>query len=312
MTDTIRPLSKELQEKAIAELNENPSSIREDIDHIKEWLRKQPHLNPRMDDQFILTYLRGCKFSLEKTKAKLDGLYTLKPMLPEFFSNRDPFDKNIQHLLKLGVILPLTKVASPDSPRVIIMRPALVDPSPTALETFFKLNLMIADIIVKEDDQFVICGLMLFQDLTGMSLSHMTHMNPTITKKSMTYFQEAHPSRPKDLHFFNIPSFFDTILGIVKPFMKEKLQQRIHAHKTSKIDDMYKYIPKSILPEEYGGDAGPTQNLIDYWKKKVEDHASWYKEDSQYVSNESKRIGRPKTAGDIFGIEGSFRKLNVD
>lgn len=25
---------------------------------------------------------------------------------------------------------------------------------------------------------------------------------------------------------------------------------------------MYKYIPKSILPEEYGGDAGPTQNLI--------------------------------------------------
>lgn len=52
MTDTIRPLSKELQEKAIAELNENPSSIREDIDHIKEWLRKQPHLNPRMGKSF--------------------------------------------------------------------------------------------------------------------------------------------------------------------------------------------------------------------------------------------------------------------
>lgn len=44
----------------------------------------------------------------------------------------------------------------------------------------------------------------------------------------------------------------------------------------------------------------------------MEDHAEWFKEDSKYVSNESKRIGKPKTANDVFGIEGSFRKLNVD
>lgn len=54
----VRPLSKELQAKAIAELNENPERIPEDIEYIKEWLRKQPHLNARMGKidkiQFLL------------------------------------------------------------------------------------------------------------------------------------------------------------------------------------------------------------------------------------------------------------------
>lgn len=55
-----------------------------------------------LDDQLLLTFLRGCKFSLERTKEKLDMHYTLKTMIPEMFSNRDPFDPEIQKVLSLG------------------------------------------------------------------------------------------------------------------------------------------------------------------------------------------------------------------
>ncbi|KRT78509.1 CRAL-TRIO domain containing protein [Oryctes borbonicus] len=171
---------------------------------------------------------------------------------------------------------------------------------------------MISDIIVNEDDHFVICGMVVFQDMTGLTMSHMAQMNPVITKKHVAYFQEAHPSRSKQIHFFNIPSFFDTLLGIIKPLIKEKFQQRIYAHNTSRVEDMYKYIPKSILPMEYGGEAGPIQELIDYWKNKVESYADWFKDDSQYIANESKRVGKAKIANNFFGIEGSFRKLDID
>lgn len=37
------------------------------------------------DDQWILTFLRGCKFSLERTKEKIDLFYTLKTSVPEFW-----------------------------------------------------------------------------------------------------------------------------------------------------------------------------------------------------------------------------------
>ncbi|KAI4466007.1 alpha-tocopherol transfer protein-related [Holotrichia oblita] len=308
---SLRPLSKELQAKAIAELNEKPERIEEDIEYIKEWLRKQQHLNARLEDQLILNYLRGCKFSLEKTKAKFDSLYTLKGMLPEFFTNRDPFRKEIQDILKLGLALPLPKTSTPDGPRVMLLR-SIPDPSIYKMEDVFKVNMMIGDIMVQEDDQYIVGGLVLFNDVSGAGVSYLTHMTPSLAKKSMTYYQDAYPTRPKELHFFNIPSFFDALLSIIKPFMKEKMQKRLRIHNTSRIEEMYQYIPKSILPTEYGGDAGPIQDLIDHWKKKVEDYAPWFKEDVKYVSDESRRLGKPKTASDLLGIEGSFRKLNVD
>ncbi len=49
-----------------------------------------------------------------------------------------------------------------------------------------------------------------------------------------------------------------------------------------------------------------------YWKKKLEDNRDFLLQQEKYRSDESKRPGKPKTTEEIFGIEGSFRKLNVD
>lgn len=51
------------------------------------------------DDQWILAFLRGCKFSLERTKEKIDAYYTIKSALPEFFKNRDPMAPVAQDIL---------------------------------------------------------------------------------------------------------------------------------------------------------------------------------------------------------------------
>jgi hypothetical protein len=46
--------------------------------------------------------LRGCKFSLERAKTKMDMFYTLRTVLPEFFMRRDPMMPELQRILKLG------------------------------------------------------------------------------------------------------------------------------------------------------------------------------------------------------------------
>nr|XP_022919566.1 retinol-binding protein pinta-like isoform X1 [Onthophagus taurus] len=307
----IRPLSPELQAKAIAELNEDPKRIPEDIKYIKEWLLKQPHLKPRTDDQFILTFLRGCKFSLERTKEKLETYFTMRSLLPEYFKNRDPFDPKMQELLKAGTYLPL-KSSGPDTPKGFLMSFKNWDMSTTSMSDLMKLTYMIMDIVINEDDQAVIAGIIALQDGTGIEMKHMMAMTPSLVKKSAMLFQDAYPNRPKAMHYFNPPSFIETIFNLFKPFMKEKLMKRWHIHNTKNINDMYEFFPKSILPEEYGGDAGKIQEIIDYWKNKVESYADWYKDDEKYGCDESKRPGKPKTSAELFGIEGSFRKLNVD
>lgn len=52
---------------------------------LQNLIQQQPHLNPRMDDQYLVAFLRGCKYSLERAKSKLDRFYTLRTKYPELF-----------------------------------------------------------------------------------------------------------------------------------------------------------------------------------------------------------------------------------
>jgi len=98
----IRPISAELQKVAIEELNEDPARIPDDIEALKTWIKQQPYLKARTDDQFLLAFLRGCKYSLEKAKSKIDKYYTLRTRYPEMFTINDVKDPRIREILNLG------------------------------------------------------------------------------------------------------------------------------------------------------------------------------------------------------------------
>jgi hypothetical protein len=50
-------------------------------------------------------FLRGSKFSLERTKEKLDLYYSMRGLLPEFFKNTDPLRSPMKELLAIGYTL---------------------------------------------------------------------------------------------------------------------------------------------------------------------------------------------------------------
>lgn len=79
-----------------------------------------------------------------------------------------------------------------------------------------------------------------------------------------------------------------------------------------KFDTLYEHIPKRILPPEYGGDAESVAEIANSWKNTLIENSQWFKEDSFYKSEESKRVGKSKNADLLFGTEGSFRNLEFD
>lgn len=85
----------------------------------------------------------------------------------------------------------------------------------------------------------------------------------------------------------------------------------MHIHTTS--DTLEKFIPLEVLPNEAGGQAGSLQELHNEEIKKLENNITWFQDDeANHRVNESLRPGKAKTATDLFGVEGSFKKLEID
>ncbi|XP_011632705.1 alpha-tocopherol transfer protein-like [Pogonomyrmex barbatus] len=300
--------TEEMSKQIRVELNENPATRDKDLEIIKEWLSKQPHLPKFDDDQRIMTFLRGCKFSLEKCKRKLDMYFTMRAIVPEFFSNRDITTPSMQELMKYIQIPPLPGLTK-NGRRVIVMRGVTKDvPTPNVAEAM-KVVFMIGDIRLREE-KCGVAGDVYILDASVATPTHFAKFTPAIVKKFLVCTQEAYPVKLKEVHVINVSPIVDTIHNFVKPFLKEKIRNRIFMH--SDIKTLYDYVPREILPTEYGGDAGPIQDIHEMWMKKLEEYGPWFAEQEAVKTNEALRPGKPKTQDDLFGLDGSFRQLTID
>lgn len=302
----IRPLSSELQAISKAELNEIPERVEADVDHLRQWISHQPHLRAKTDDQWLLSMLRGCKFSLQKAKEKIDSYYTMRTSVPEYFFNRDPYLPEIQKILKLGLYLPLE---SYNGPRIFLHRTSNTDPQEIQFHNLMKVALMVMDIVLNEDDNCIIYGQCLILDHKGITINHLLQFPPFECKRALVDTKEAYPFRFKGLHIINMPFVFEYVVTMIGCVLGAKFNNRIKAYSKDNIHHVWENVPKRVIPKEYGGDGKSVEELTDEWKRKVENYKDWFIEDSKYLCDESKRI---VINSNEFGVEGTFRQLIID
>ncbi|KAL4715121.1 hypothetical protein ACJJTC_012168 [Scirpophaga incertulas] len=305
----VRPLPPELAEQARDELNEDPRRLEEGIQHLREWIAKQSYLRARSDDQWLATFLRGCKYSIERTKEKIDLYYSLRTTAPDLFSLKYD-DPKFMDLLRSGVALVLPKSVGLKGPRVVLIRANQYDPAIYNVNELLALTLVLQQILYIEDDSFVISGAINIVDLEGATMAHFLQMTPAQIKKLVICGQDASPARLRSSHYISPPHGFETVLCIGKKILSDKIKDRIYVHRN--IEELYEFVPKEILPFELGGEGGTTQEIVDYWEQKIKLYGPWLQEDQQFGTDEQFRPGQPKTAADMFGVDGSFRQLDFD
>lgn len=308
----IRPLSNQLQTKAETELNECTDRIQDDLKHIREWLEKQPHLNVRKDEQWLIGFLRGCKFSLQRVKKKLDYFYTIRTLMPEYFTNRDPLLPEIQEILKASCFIPLPKTKDQAGPRIILFRWEACNVGKMLLVDLMKVFFMILDILINEDDNCVVSGIYIWPEFKKFPLTYILQFTPSFVKKTVLCLENAYPMRIKGIHCTNAPAAFESVFNLAKTFMNEKLKNRMFLYSEATTTNVYKHMPQYLMPKEYGGDGGFVDELAVTWRTKVESYRDWYLEDAKFCSEEKLRVGEPRTSAEMFGVEGTFRKLSID
>lgn len=227
----IRPLNAALAKKAQTELFEEPGRIDGDLEILREWIKKQRHLTCRDDDQFLVLFLRGSKYSLERTKEKFDTYFTARALMTEFFIGRDPNANPIAQIIKLGVQLPLPLTDGEDGPRIMLIRPGVYSADQFNIKDVMIAGMMINDILMEEDDNLSVAGQVGILDLSNVTMAHFLQFNPQFIKKMTFLSQEASPLRQKGFHYVHTPSGFETIFNLFKSFMSEKNKSRVSKFK---------------------------------------------------------------------------------
>ncbi|XP_025262194.1 alpha-tocopherol transfer protein-like isoform X1 [Camponotus floridanus] len=284
----------------------NEQLLEELLIKLRLWLKQQIHLPEDISEKRLKFYIYNAKFNLEKVKKRLDLHYTLRNLIPEVFTTRDPLAECV---FKVNTYIQFVTlpILTPENYRITIMRWLHSDSSVFDLYDLIKYSSMIMETRIEED---IVNSDVIIYDCTNLTFGHVLKYTPVAVKK-LDILLESYGSRMKAIYVINTPSFFDVLLTVVKSVMKAKLFNRIHLY-TSGIESIYGIIPRSLLPVEYGGEQPSLNILSDMWKAKLIERREWFLKEEKVKVNESLRSNSVINPDDLFGVSGTFRKLDID
>lgn len=96
-------------------------------------------------------------------------------------------------------------------------------------------------------------GFVVIVDWTEFTFRQTTYLKPYILKIMIEGLQDCFPARFKGIHFINQPWYVDTALAFIKPFLHEKVKERIYVHGNN-LSTLHEHVHKDVLPAELGGE----------------------------------------------------------
>ncbi|XP_075167518.1 uncharacterized protein LOC142239610 [Haematobia irritans] len=305
----IKPLPEDLQKIAIEELNEVPSRIPDDLEALKTWIKQQPHLRARTGDQFLIQFLRGCKYSLERAKEKIDLYFTLKSKYPDMFSFTDVDDPKFIEYFNIGTFTLLPKPLNETGPRIMIMQINYTSQKHTLEKVYYASSPMF-ELSILNDPYAGIQGIVYLIDMRKSTLTHIMQATPNLCKKAVWYMEKSIPLRIRGIYFVCPPVFAAQFFKLILPMLSEKIRQRVHILPT--IKDLTQHIPLEYLPKCMGGGNGDCLEHTKEYFKKLQEYREFFKENESFGTDEKLRPGKPLDLDGLLGVGGSFRKLTVD
>ncbi|XP_075164990.1 alpha-tocopherol transfer protein-like [Haematobia irritans] len=306
----IKPLSADLQKIVIEELGEVPSRVPEDLAALRDWLKLQPHLKVRDEDQFLIQFLRGCKYSLERAKQKIDLFYSLKSKYPEMMNVTNVDDPKFREVCRLGCSLVMPRSLNQTGPTITVFR-FNFPTNKFTIDDVFQSTVAIHEIMMMEDPYASIHGIVYIIDYALATAGHYMQMSPSFCKKLISVLEKSMPLRIKKVYYINASVAAQQFFKIIIPFCSQKLQQRIHIMGDN-LDELRNELSPKNLPKDYGGELPSMDKITSDYQSTWDRYREYFQENANYGSNETLRPGKPLDIDGLFGVGGSFRKLIVD
>jgi len=299
----IRPLTPELAEIASTNLNEVESRIPDDIIELRTWIEQQPYLVARTDDQFLVAFLRFCKYNMDEAKKRIDYYYTYKTTAVDLLKSRC-VDEKIYSMSRAGIFATLPNPVGPDGPRIHFTRMAFIDTSLFSAKDVFRFQMFRNEIEINTDDNWIISGVLEIIDFSKIPFALLRQFEPNLFRKMSAFLEYGVPTNLVGTHIVNASKEAQLVLNLVRLVMKQK--ELLHIH--SSLESLQKAVGKEYLPVEYGGSNGTYDEAQTTYEKQLHDFEEYFKEDEKFGVNEKLRqCDAAKVPGNTKSILELFR-----
>ncbi|KAF5300289.1 hypothetical protein FQA39_LY11146 [Lamprigera yunnana] len=263
------PLTAEVKEVAKLELRETPENVAKGLEELKALLKNDPSLNFSTDDDFLIIFLRPCKFYAKSAYELMKRIAEFKEKHKQLVENLMPEDEKEEFINSNAVNV--LKDRDHKGRRVLIQHcGSKWDPSKLSSDHVFKMLYLMHEAAVIEPETQVNGGVVIL-DFEGLSTKHVMAFTPAVSMRLLSFIQDAMPLRLKEVHIVKQPFIFNMVWAIFKPFVKEKLKGRLHFH-GDKMSSLHKFLAPSHLPKNYGGDLPEMDYTGANWYPAIENH----------------------------------------
>ncbi|XP_003978513.1 alpha-tocopherol transfer protein isoform X1 [Takifugu rubripes] len=214
---------------------------------------------------FLLKFLRARDFDVELALKLLLNYQTWRKESPEISKCLSP--SSVLGLLNTSYHAVFQQRDHTGS-RVLIYRIGQWSPKDWSAFQVFQVSLMTSEIISTETETQR-HGLKVIFDLKGWSLSHALQFSPFLARKISSVLSDSFPLKVRGIHLLNEPMFFHPVFTMIRPFLSEKIRQRIHMHGTDFQDSLGDFFSPPVLPPEYGGEGPGIEEACQDWTNKL-------------------------------------------
>ncbi|XP_033838354.1 alpha-tocopherol transfer protein [Periophthalmus magnuspinnatus] len=214
---------------------------------------------------FLLKFLRARDFDVELALKLLLNYQHWRRDSPEISSCLSPV--SVLGLLREDYhsVLPLRDHSGS---RVLLYRIGQWNPKDWSAIQVFRVSLMTSEVIARET-QTQRRGLKVIFDLQGWCLGHALQVTPSLARKISSVLSDAFPLKVRGIHLLNVPLFFRPVLAMIRPFLPDKIRQRIHVHGSDYTDSLLDFFSAPVLPLEYGGEGPSIQEVCQAWTNQL-------------------------------------------
>jgi len=245
----LREPDQELVDFAKINLNEDPDTLLEVLAEFKDLIFERGECSPhRLDDDFLLRFLRARDFVVRHAHRLLVNYYEFKENNPDFYT-----DVYFHRLTAVGDanLMSTQPFCDQSGRRILFYRLGLWDPETITVRELFQATLVTLELALMEPRTQILGGVCIF-DLGKIKIKHMRHLTTKIAEQIINIVVSTYPLRIHGVHVVNNSPVFKAGYSVVKPFLNKDTKKRLYFHGDN-MRSLHKHVDPKYLPERYGG-----------------------------------------------------------